>query len=209
MHLAFFICTKFSATSSKAWPSWWCQAENVLELWYNLCTHTYLPMLSLKHISLFVHFWRLLLVIHCQPAHSGAESNVAFLWHFNTFSLLCPKAGLWEHSGKSCVQRTRTLCGTYVCIYLLSHGGRGKSLVAFPRRQDVATHLFCCIKYIPWLPSVVKFPTNSLPAVLIGLEETKLRSVIWAFRSMLFITIFYNGETVAATFWNRTSSVVH
>lgn len=53
--LGVFYLTEFSATSSKAWtlrPSWWCQAEYVLELWYNLCTHTYLPMLSLMHFSL-------------------------------------------------------------------------------------------------------------------------------------------------------------
>lgn len=70
--------------------------------------------------------------------------------------------------------------------------------------------LGCCTKDILWLPSVLKFPTNSLPAVLIGLGESELTSVIWAFRSMLFIIIiFYNGETIGAIFWERTSSWVH
>lgn len=127
-HLGYFICTKFSATSSpKAWalrPSWWCQAKTVLELWYNLCTHIHLHMLSLMLFSL-VHFWCLLSVIHCQPAHCGAESNVAFLWHFNTFNLSCQKAGLWEHSSKSCIQRTRTLCGTHT-LFIYFHTVEGE-----------------------------------------------------------------------------------
>lgn len=57
--------------------------------------------------------------------------------------------------------------------------------------------------------SEVKLPTNTLPAVLIGLEESNLTTVIWAFRSMLFITFFYNEETIPAIIWNRVSSWVH
>lgn len=170
--------------------------------------HTYIPTCALSHALLSsVHSWHLLLVIHCQTAHCGAESNVVLLWHFNSFDLPCPNAGFWEHSSKSCSHRTRTLCGTYT-LFIVTRGGV-KSFVAFPRHWAVATLFFCCTKYILRLPSVVKFPTSSLPEVLIGLEESKLTGIIWAFRLMLFIIIFHNGETIAAIFWNRTSSWVH
>lgn len=87
-----------------------------------------------------------------------------------------------------------------VFIYLLSYGARGKNFVAFSRHWTVATLLFYCTKYILWLPREIKFPTNSLPAVFIGLEESKLTSGIWAFRSMLFITIFVMEKQLQPSF---------
>lgn len=145
----------------------------------------------------------------------------------------------YASSGKRYIQRTRTLCDIYVCIYLFSHDGRGKSFVVFAhaahlllpivklwvilvksmgccgflatflvmlkpqskflslglckllvtqgesyivkRKWMLPSETLGCCQYsvilnmfpVSWLPSVVNFPTNSLPAVHIELANSQ------------------------------------
>lgn len=130
--------------------------------------------------------------VHCKAvSHSGGESGMQLFSHH-----------------VPCDTKTTVKRSLFWAVKVASNTGRAllgwmQLDLAFWGTRVLPHNYFVLLNIFPmsWLPSAVNFPANSLPAVYRGLEKSELTSVLWAFRSMLFVIIFITEKQLKPFSW--------